>query len=217
MTHNVWDKIDIRKYGLTGVIIAAFILFIAAFLYFDRRNEISGFIRAWGLWGIVLAILLMAALCMTPMPSEGLVVLYLKIYGIYQGIFYSWLGSTLSSLAIFFIARIYGQKLMRKLISPKRFEIVDNWVHGKGSLGLFIARLLPIPAFAINYIASVMPSMKLWPYFWTATLSIVPYYIGTALVFLGVAQKTWIWLMLGAAALIVFWGTGYALNKRQVQ
>lgn len=216
MIQNPWSKIDIRKYGLTGIIVVAFVIFIAAFLYFDRRDQISVLIRAWGLWGIVLAILLMAALCMTPVPSEGLAILYLKIYGVYAGVLYAWLGSTLSSLAIFFLARTYGQKLMQKLISPKRFDTVDNWVQEKGSLGLLIARLLPIPAFAVNYIAAVMPSMKLWPYLWTAALSMIPYYVGTALVFLGIAKETWIWLILGAAALVIFWSTSYTLSKKQV-
>ena len=95
--------------------------------------------------------------------------------------------------------------------------VVDQWIKGKGSLGLFVARLLPIPAFAVNYIASAMPSMKLWTYLWTAALAMIPYYVGTALVFLGVARETWIWLVLGIVALILFWGTGYVLNKRRVQ
>ncbi|MFZ3130475.1 MAG: VTT domain-containing protein [Desulfosporosinus sp.] len=217
MTQTIWDIRNIRKYGWTGVIIAAFVLLIAAFFYLDRRNEISFIIRAWGLGGVVFAIFLMAALCMTPIPSEGLVVLYLKIYGIYQGVFLAWLGSTLSAVAIFIIIRVFGQKLMQKLISPERFEMVDNWVKGKGSLGLLVARLLPIPAFAVNYIAGVMPSIKLWTYLWTAALAIIPYYVGTALVFLGVARETWIWLVLGIVALILFWGTGYVFNKRRVQ
>ena len=216
MTQIIRDKRNIRKYGWTVVIIAALVLLIAAFFYFDRRNEISVIIQAWGLWGVVFAIFLMAALCMTPIPSEGLVVLYLKIYGIYQGVFFAWLGSILSAVAIFIIVRVYGQKLMKRLISPERFKVVDNWVSGKGSLGLLVARLLPIPAFAVNYIASAMPSMKLWTYLWTAALSMIPYYVGTALVFLGVARETWIWLVLGIVALILFWGTGYVLNKRRV-
>ena len=217
MTQTIGDKRNIRRYGWTGVLIAAFVLLIAAFLYLDKRNEISIIIRAWGLWGVAFAIFLMAALCMTPIPSEGLVVLYLKIYGIYQGVFFAWLGSTLSAVAIFIIVRVYGQTLMKRLISPERFKVVDNWVKGKGSLGLFVARLLPIPAFAVNYIASAMPSMKLWTYLWTAALAMIPYYVGTALVFLGVARETWIWLVLGIVALILFWGTGYVLNKRRVQ
>ena len=217
MTQTIGDKRNIGKYGWTGILIAVFILLIAAFFYLDRRNEISVIIREWGLWGVAFAIFLMAALCMTPIPSEGLVVLLLKIYGVYQGVFFAWLGSTLSAVAIFIIVRVFGPTLMQKLISQERFKVVDNWVKGKGSLGLFVARLLPIPAFALNYIAGAMPSMKLWTYLWTAALAIIPYYVGTALVFLGVARETWIWLVLGIVALILFWGTGYVLNKRRVQ
>jgi len=216
MTQTIESKRNFRKYGWTGLLIVVFVLLIAVFFYYDRRNGISVIIRAWGLWGAVFAIFLMAALCMTPIPSEGLVVLFLKIYGIYQGIFFAWLGSTLSALVIFFIVRVYGQTLMKRLISPERFNVVDNWVKGKGATGLFVARLLPIPAFAVNYIAGAMPSMKLWTYLWTAALAMIPYYVGTALVFLGVAQETWIWLVLGIGALMLFWGTGYVLNKRQV-
>jgi len=216
MTQAIGDKRNILKYRWTGLLIAVFVLLIVAFFYFDRRNGISVLIRAWGPWGVVFAIFLMAALCMTPIPSEGLVVLYLKIYGIYSGIFFAWLGSTLSAMAIFIIVRVYGQTLLKRLISPERFNVVDNWVKGKGALGLLVARLLPIPAFAVNYIAAAMPSMKLWTYLWTAALSMIPYYVGTALVFLGIARETWIWLVLGLVALSLFWGTGYVLNKRRV-
>lgn len=217
MPQTIGEQRNLGKYGWTGLIIVAFIVLIAAFFYFDRRNEISVIILSWGLWGVVFAIFLMAALCMTPIPSEGLVVLYFKIYGVYQGIFLAWLGSTFSALAIFIIVRVYGIKLVQKLISKERFKVVDNWVKKKGSLGLFVARLLPIPAFAVNYIAGAMPSMKLWTYLWTAALAMIPYYVGTALVFLGVARETWIWLVLGIVALVLFWGTGYALNKRRAQ
>jgi len=216
MTQTIGDKPNVLKYVWTGLIIIIFIALIA-FFYLDRHNEISVIIYEWGWWGVAFAIFLMAALCMTPMPSEGLVVLYLKIYGVYLGVFLAWVGSTLSAVAIFFIVRVLGQKLMTKLISADRFRQVDNWIKGKGSLGLFVARLLPIPAFAVNYIASAMPSMKLWTYIWTAALAMIPYYVGTALIFLGVSQETWIWLVLGLIALIVFWGVGYLLNKKRVQ
>jgi len=216
MTLTIGGKGTIRKYAWTGIIIAVFVSLIAAFFYLDRRNELSVMIQEWGLGGVVFAILLMAALCMTPIPSEGLVVMYLKIFGTYEGVFFAWLGSTLSAVAIFIIVRVYGQMFIRKLISPQRFEVVDHWIKGKGSLGLLMARLLPIPAFAVNYIASAMPSMKLWTYLWTAALSMIPYYVGTALVFLGVSQETWIWLVLGIIALILIWSAGYFLNKRRV-
>ncbi|WP_407306785.1 TVP38/TMEM64 family protein [Desulfosporosinus sp. SB140] len=215
MNQSMGNQHNLRKYGWTGIIIAVFIVLIATFFYFDRQNRISTIIQAWGAWGVVFAVLLMTAVCMTPIPSEGLVVMFMKIFGVYEGVFFAWVGSTFSSLVIFILVRFYGRTLMQKLISPERFNTVDHWVKGKGSFGLLVARLLPIPAFAVNYIAGAMPSMKFWTYLWTAALSMIPYYVGTALVFLGVAQSTWLWLALGFGALILFWGTGYFLNKRK--
>jgi uncharacterized membrane protein YdjX (TVP38/TMEM64 family) len=215
MIQTAGNQGNLRKYGLTAIIIVVFVLLIAAFFYFDRTNQISTLIKAWGAWGAIFAILLMTAICMTPIPSEGLVVMLLKVFGVYEGVFFAWVGSTLSSLVIFVLVRFYGQTLMKTLISSDRFNTVDHWVKGKGSFGLLVARLLPIPAFAVNYIAGAMPSMKLWPYLWTAAVSMIPYYVGTALVFLGVARETWLWLVLGFGALILFWGTGYFLNKRK--
>ena len=87
MTLTIGGKGTIGKYAWTGIIIAVFVSLIAAFFYLDRRNELSVMIQEWGLGGVVFAILLMAALCMTPIPSEGLVVMYLKIFGTYEGVF----------------------------------------------------------------------------------------------------------------------------------
>jgi uncharacterized membrane protein YdjX (TVP38/TMEM64 family) len=203
-----------RNYGWLTLIIVIFLALIVLFFYLDRQDYLSHIIRTWGLAGIMLAILLMTALSMTPIPSEGLLILLFKIFGIYEGLFYAWLGSILSSLVIYYLARYYGHSLFKRMISSNSMEQVDRWVQKKGTAGLFIARLLPVPAFAINYIAGIMPSIKLWPYMWTAALSIIPYYIGTALVYVGVYDATWIWLAAGGAAIILIWGISYYLTKK---
>ncbi|MHB1651572.1 MAG: TVP38/TMEM64 family protein [Desulfitobacteriaceae bacterium] len=205
---------EIKKYSWIPLAVGIFVILVVAFLYFDRSNQISKAIQDLGSAGMVLAVLLMAFVCLTPIPSEGIVVLYLKIYGVYLGTFFAWFGSSLSSLVIFVIARYYGRRIMRKLVTPERFNVVDNWVKRKGTLGLLIARLLPIPAVIVNYIAGGLPSVRFWPYFWTASLSIIPYYVGTALVFLGVSNEIWLWLVIGGIAIIAFWGIGFVLNRR---
>lgn len=151
---------------------------------------------------------------MTPIPSEGLLVLILKIFGVYLGVLYSWLGSILSSLVIFYIARYFGKRFFQKLITPERFETVEHWVREKGYKGFLIARILPIPAFAVNYIAGAIPSVKLWTYVWTAAVAIIPYYIGTALIYIGVSKATWIWLTVGVVAIAAFWRISYLLSKQ---
>lgn len=202
-----------KNYGWLTLILIFFVALIVLFFYLDRQNKLSYFIQAWGIGGILLAILLMAAICMTPIPSEGLVLLLLKIFGVFWGVLYSWLGSILSSIAIFYITRYLGKSFFQKLLTPQHFETVEHWIRKKGSSGLLIARILPVPAFAVNYIAGALPSVKLWPYVWTAALAIIPYYIGTTLVYIGVAKSTWIWLTVGVAALLTFWGISYFLSK----
>ena len=208
------DRTKIGKYAWSALVVGILVTLIVVFLYLDRRNEISSSIQGLGFLGMFIAIVLMAFLHLTPVPSEGLLVLYLKIYGIYLGTLIAWLGSALSTLLIFFIARYYGQRFLQKLVTPERFNMVDNWVKRKGSLGLLIARLLPIPAFLVNYIAGVIPSVRFWPYVWTGALSIIPYYVGTALVFLGVSRAIWVWLIVGGIMIIAFWSLGYMFNRR---
>ncbi|RNC29159.1 MAG: TVP38/TMEM64 family inner membrane protein YdjZ [Candidatus Dichloromethanomonas elyunquensis] len=198
------------------VLIAIAVGLAAAFFYYDRGNDISAIIQKMGWPGAVLAVLFMAIFCMTPIPSEALAVMYLKIYGVFWGTVLSWLGSIVSSVIIYFIARQYGQQVMCKMISPERFNLVNDWVERKGTAGLFVARMLPLPAFAVNYIAGVIPSIRFWPYLWTAAISIIPYYIGTALVFLGIIMTTWCWLLLGGAAIAVFWSVGYIFNRKKI-
>lgn len=216
---GVINNLEVQKNKIKNYIALALILILSAaliilFFYLDRQGQLSALIQLWGIGGILFAILLIGALTMTPIPSEGFLILLLKIYGLFWGTLYAWLGSIISSGVIYYLARYYGKSFFMHLITPKRFEMVDHWIEGKGTLGLFIARLLPIPAFAVNYIAGVLPSVKLWPYVWTAALSIIPYYLGTALIYQGVAKSTWIWLIVGAAALLALWGVSYLLSKQ---
>ena len=204
-----------KKYGGLALAIIFFVIIsVLLFFYLDRSDAISKIIKSSGFFGAILALVLMAFVSMTPVPTEGLLVLYQKVYGVYWGTSLAWLGANLGALIIFFIARPYGEKFLSQLVQPRYFKLVDHWVREKGTWGLFIARLLPIPAFAANYIAGVLPSVRFWPYFWTAALSIIPYYVATALVFLGVSRQVWPWLIVGAIGILAFWGVGYWVKRR---
>ncbi|HEX3015745.1 MAG TPA: TVP38/TMEM64 family protein, partial [Desulfobacteria bacterium] len=86
-------QINIKKYAWVALIAVVLIALVVAFLYYDRTNAISLIIQRLGFSGAILAILLISVLCMTPIPSEGLVVLFLKVYGVYWGTIFAWIGS----------------------------------------------------------------------------------------------------------------------------
>jgi uncharacterized membrane protein YdjX (TVP38/TMEM64 family) len=190
------------------------IAIVVLYYYLDKQNLISTLIQGWGFGGVLLAIFLIALIFMTPVPSEGLLIIYFKIFGPFFGVFYAWIGTLISSLFMFLLARKQAKWALQKLITPQYFNMVNAWIKERGSIGLFFARLLPIPAFAVNYIAGAMPSVKLWPYFWTAALSIIPYYTGALLIYYGASQKTLYYLIIGLIGVALLWGLSYCLSKK---
>ncbi|SIS64818.1 TVP38/TMEM64 family protein [Alicyclobacillus vulcanalis] len=187
---------------LSGALVAVVVL------YLDRNHRLSDWIQSWGFWGVVWAIVIMVIWCLTPIPSEGLLIIFLRVFGVVLGTTYAWIGSTISSILIFFIARHFTRILLERVQNHERFEQVNHWVREWGSLGLLLARLLPVPAFLVNYVAGMIPATSLWAYTWTAVVAMVPYYLGVALVYAGVFGN-WIYILLGCiplAALGVFAG-----------
>ncbi|MCL6598865.1 MAG: VTT domain-containing protein [Alicyclobacillus macrosporangiidus] len=198
----------------TFILFAVSVIGVGVYLYLDRHDALSDVIRSWGAIGIVLSILFMALVSITPMPSDALLVLYMKMYGAWWGVLYGWTGAVLSSFVVYALARNLGRPLFQSLITPARFEQVDAWIRRHGVWGLLFARLLPIPGFVVSYIVGTMPSVRLWPYVWTAAVSVLPYFVGAALIFLGVLEGFVWWVLIGVIAVGVFWGFGYWLRRR---
>jgi uncharacterized membrane protein YdjX (TVP38/TMEM64 family) len=197
----------------TVAILVVGILLVVLYFHLDRHDQISDHIRAWGGFGIFVAILLMALFCVIPVPSEFLMVMNMKIYGVWWGIFYTWIGAMLGAVAVFFIARYFGRGLLSAFISEERFHQVDVWVKKWGVFGLLLARLVPLPFIVVNYTAGVLKFVTIGNYLWTTAVGLLPYDIGSALVFLGASKRMIHWLILGAVAVIAVWMAGYKLNK----
>lgn len=196
-----------------GVILICMSL-VVTFLYFDRHGALSVPLRSWGIWGVILAVLLMALLSVIPIPAEFLLVLNMKVYGVPYGIFYAWIGTMIGTLTTFVIARYLGAPLVKHWVSEQNWTKVEMWVKRRGARGLLLARLLPIPAPIVNYAAGLMKSISLWNYLWTAAVSIWPYYIGAASLFVGIPNRFAPWIALGVALLFSLWIMSYFLSKK---
>jgi len=187
---------------------------VVLFIYFDRRDELSLSLRHLGIWGVLASILLMAVLCMVPVPSEFLLLMDMRVYGVWWGVCYAWIGSLLGAVLILIVARSVGRPLLESIVAPERYERVNGWVRDKGWPGLLMARLLPLPASVINYLAGLVLSVSPWHYTWTAAVSIIPYYVGAALLYMGIFTRFVAWLFVGAFVVIGFWITSYLVNRR---
>ena len=199
-----------------GILFSVIAFFsVVAFYLADRSGELSLWIRSAGSFGVFLAIGLMALWCVTPVPSEGLLLVFLRVYGLAGGLIYAWIGFMISTMLVYWIARsMRTLERDQKKRMPLAFRAAMTFIESSGSLGLLMARLLPIPAVVFNYAAGLLPSITLFPYVWTAAVSILPYYLMAVLLYVGVTTGVWgIALVSGVPILFVFW-MGRNVRKR---
>lgn len=84
-------------------------------------------------------------------------------YGLIKGFIYSWIGSTLGSIAVFLIIRKLGNKnIFNKIKSNKTVLKVTSWVEHHGFGPLFILLCFPFsPSSVINVVAGISKVSKL--------------------------------------------------------
>lgn len=191
------------------------ILLLFVIYYYQQKYHFSEVIRTWGWLGILASIVFMALLCIIPVPSEFLLLMNMNVYGIVWGIIYAWVGVLVGTAAIFLMARYLGRPALQAFVPEERFEQVEDWVRQKGALGLLMARLLPVPASVINYVAGVLKSVHWWDYLWTAAVGMIPYYCGAALLYFGVSKRIVLLLVCGGVAICVGWIIGRFLNQKR--
>jgi uncharacterized membrane protein YdjX (TVP38/TMEM64 family) len=78
-------------------------------------------------------------------------------FGLWQGLFYSWIGAVSGSLLVFFLVRKLGQKKFLSFLSRhERVRKLVNWVERHGFGPLFIMFCFPFtPSAFINIVAGL--------------------------------------------------------------
>lgn len=78
-------------------------------------------------------------------------------YGLVKGFFYSWIGSSLGSISVFYLVRKYGhKKILQKVKNNKQVAHVTNWVDRRGFSLIFLLLCFPFsPSAVINIVAGL--------------------------------------------------------------
>lgn len=202
-----------KSFLWTSLVLLLGIVLIVWYFRIDNRGQVSHWIQALGPVGVVVAIFLMALFCVLPVPSEFLMIMNMRVFGVWWGIFYTWIGAMVGALAVFYMARYFGSRWLHSLVAKERLEQVDRWVERRGAIGLLLARMVPLPFIVVNYAAGVMRSVKAFDYAWTTGIGLLPYDIGAALVFLGVSKRFTVWFIVGALAVVLIWLAGYWFSR----
>ena len=127
-----------------------------------------------GPWGAVLAVLLMAAVSVLPIPAEVPAVMNGMIFGPVIGTMLSYAGALLGAVVSFELARSMGRPLAVRFLGDRTLARVDTTVSQVGWGGLLVARLIPVIAFtALNW-GIGLTTVPRRRFFWTTAVGILP-------------------------------------------
>lgn len=114
------------------------------------------FIQGFGVWAVLIYILLVAINTVTIMPPTLiLIVLSGILFGPFMGSLALWTGLLLGSVAAFWIARLLAQEFISERLGGRAAEF-NRRLQKNGFSVVFVARVLGLPPYEIvNYAAGL--------------------------------------------------------------
>lgn len=175
------------KYGklqsfLFGILIALiFILSIGFIFYGDAfsidlvRNEL----RDFGVWSPIVFICLYAILVIF-FPSTPFMALAGILFGFKFGFAYSLIGGIISSIFLFGVSRILGQRWADSILRNKYLTPLGKYnkrLERGAIIDLIIMRVLPVIPFNVLNIIMGISRIKLLPYIIGTVIGLIPSHI----------------------------------------
>ncbi|GMA62369.1 VTT domain-containing protein [Alicyclobacillus fastidiosus] len=159
-----------------------------------------------GLWGGLMFVALQAIASILPIPSEPVMTACLRAQGLVAGTIENWLGALAGGVTLFLVGRIALPSISRLVHHPRAYptyrRMLDRLQPG-GFWALVVIQLLPLPFLAVNLILGAIPSVSLRAYALASGLSMAPYQLAWALVYIGVmhTKHLALWMVLLAVGL----------------
>ncbi len=124
-----------------------------------------------------------------PYPVTPVIVLAVAAMGPVSGLVSSWTGLMMAAYLGFYLARWAGQPLLAKMVPAEVVDRFGPYVTALGPVGVFLARVLPVPFAPVSLLAGLSPVRPL-AYGVATGLGILP---GLAVVGLLVNRQGGVW------------------------
>lgn len=147
------------RLALTAIILIPTIMFILSFLAPESvfgREAIQTFILRFGVFSVLILISLQILQVVIP-PFDHNVTQFIGgfIFGPWLGFLYNYIGRILGSIIAFLIAKKYGRKFLKRIISKDEIKKYDK-IWGKNLRYVFLGYVLPFfPDDSASYLAGV--------------------------------------------------------------
>lgn len=162
-------------------------------------------------WVPLVLIVGMIAHTLVPLPAEFLAVAAGMMLGLFWGIVTIWMGALLGAYLGFFLARVFGRPLLRRLASDERLQRVQDWMDQADVPLLLAVRLVPVLSFNLVNFALGCTTIRWWRFTWTTAIGIVP--VTVVSVSLGAHWRDWRVVLAFCIATVLVAMAGYAVVR----
>ncbi len=146
-------------------------------------SQIQQYVHAFGVWGPVMAILLIVLHSVTFIPSEVLTIADMVLFGPVLGALYAWVGAMLGAYLAYYLAKWLGRPIVNRFVNKRALKRADDFVRYRGAWGILVLRLIPLVSFnALNY-ALGLSGLTFWSFTWTTGIGILPAILVIALLY----------------------------------
>ena len=184
-----------RRALVKAIILVAFIILSVCLFsmtpvkHFFTPEALGLFLKASGLWGPFLFILIYAVSVCLFVPASIPTVLGASVFGTHWGFIYGWIGAMAGASSAFLIGRTLGRDFTASLIGD-RLRKYDDSIERNGFATVLYLRLINIPFTAMNF-GICLTKVRFWDFFWGTAIGVI---VGIFILsFLGGALKR-VWL-----------------------
>jgi uncharacterized membrane protein YdjX (TVP38/TMEM64 family) len=184
-----------RRALVKAIILVAFIILSVCLFsmtpvkHFFTPEALGLFLKASGLWGPFLFILIYAVSVCLFVPASIPTVLGASVFGTHWGFLYGWIGAMAGASSAFLIGRTLGRDFTASLIGD-RLRKYDDSIERNGFATVLYLRLINLPFTAMNF-GICLTKVRFWDFFWGTAIGVI---VGIFILsFLGGALKR-VWL-----------------------
>ncbi|MGV7223310.1 MAG: TVP38/TMEM64 family protein [Nitrospinales bacterium] len=139
-------------------------------------DQVISLIRSWGVAAPLMSVLLMITQAIVaPIPAFVVTAANGMVFGSFWGALISWIGALMGALTSFYIARLFGNVALRKIVrNQKTVEFIKHAGEKRGFYVILISRLLPFISFDIISYMAGLSGIRLWTFVSGTALGMLP-------------------------------------------
>lgn len=163
------------------LVVSAYLLLLFLFRRYNvQREDITNLLSPLGVWGILVAFLVLFAVALTPLPDTAFAFVTMVLYGPVIGSATIFSAMFLATVINYFIARGLGSSFIFKHF-PETESYLDKFGKNLHTEGLIVLRFFSLVSFDIvAYIAS-LAKIPFWKFLIASVIGLIPLVISHAL------------------------------------